>query len=411
MTTSLTTHKATAKLVGWIADQLHTPNDVWRQSLAFGAPGIALLHLELAAAELRPWQRAHDWLTFAASGPLTTGRDCHLFYGAPAMAHVLACADTVRPGVYADALALLDRAVAAEALRCAALACSRADRGEVAAVREFDTLRGLAGLGSHLLRRDPQGEAIRQVLAALVRVSQPFIIDGEQRPGWWALEGPREKLDPHGFPGGHANLGMAHGIGGPLALLALAARQGVTVDGQLDAIGRITAVLDRWQCDTGGGLAWPYWITVADHRAGSRDDTEPQRLAWCYGTAGLARAQQLAALATGDPARRSMAESALADALTTPGRLAATDGPTLCHGFTGLALLALRAAEDAEPASAERLQAALPALLEATAAAGLDNPRQAPALLEGAAGIALAAHAAATGRPPRTEWDTCLLIA
>jgi hypothetical protein len=84
-----------------IADRLATPGSApgtwpshswWRQSLAHGAPGVALLHIELAAAGLAPWQRVHDWLTHAAQGPTTGGADSFLFYGAPALAHTLACA-------------------------------------------------------------------------------------------------------------------------------------------------------------------------------------------------------------------------------------------------------------------------------------------------------------------------------
>ena len=60
-----------------VADLLAHPDDPrlpirqpwWQQSLALGVPGIALLHVELAAAGLRPWQRAHHWLTAATSRP------------------------------------------------------------------------------------------------------------------------------------------------------------------------------------------------------------------------------------------------------------------------------------------------------------------------------------------------------
>ncbi|MGH2599505.1 MAG: lanthionine synthetase, partial [Dehalococcoidia bacterium] len=45
-----------------------------------------------------------------------------------------------------------------------------------------------------------------------------------------------------------------------------------------------------------------------------------------------------------------------------------------------------------------------------TAATLLDPAGAGPGLLEGAAGIALAAHAAATLTAPRFKWDTCLLI-
>ena len=94
-----------------IADQLRDPESTyampgawWRQSLAHGMPGVALLHIELAAADVAPWQRAHDWLGYAVRSPITSGADSHLYYGAPAVAHALACAATVRPGSYERAL-------------------------------------------------------------------------------------------------------------------------------------------------------------------------------------------------------------------------------------------------------------------------------------------------------------------
>lgn len=48
-------------------------------------------------------------------------------------------------------------------------------------------------------------------------------------------------------PAGHAKSGMAHGIGGPLALLAFTATRGISVPGHFHAIGRIRAWLDHWR--------------------------------------------------------------------------------------------------------------------------------------------------------------------
>src|SRR2546428_11211442 len=75
----------------------------WHQSLAHGVPGIALLHTELAAAGLRPFRRVHDWLTTAVNGPVTTGTSSGPFYGAPALARVIAGAAAIRPGAYRSA--------------------------------------------------------------------------------------------------------------------------------------------------------------------------------------------------------------------------------------------------------------------------------------------------------------------
>ncbi len=223
------------------------------------------------------------------------------------------------------------------------------------------------------------------------------------------------------FPGGHANSGLAHGIGGVLALLALAARNGTLVDGHHDAMRTILAWLDRWQEDTGRGPAWPYWVTRAELREGHLAPSSPRRPSWCYGTAGLARALQLAALALGDTRRQIEAENTLVSALTDPAQLKATTDNGLCHGTAGLAHIAARMATDAHPSTAGQLRATIPALLTTVCPPGTDpadaaltmirDEETGPGFLNGAVGIALALQAPATAVPPRSAWDACLLIA
>lgn len=410
------------QLVGTIADHLAHPkafhatlaDDPWcTQSLAYGVPGVALLHIELAAADLRPWQRVHDWLSVATRSPITSGADSHLFYGAPALAHALACADAARPGSYGQALEALDSSIASDVGRRIDAGHARIDDGRLPALAEFDGMRGLTGIGSHLLRRDPGGPAIHAILTYLVRLTDPVKADCELLPGWWSASGPSGRHDER-FPDGHANTGMAHGIAGPLSLLALAAIRGVTVDGQASAIKQICKWLDQWQTDTDAGPVWPYWVTRAEMRAGRLDRRGPQRPSWCYGTTGLARAQQLAALAVGDDDRRRLAENALVQALLDPGQRAATTDLSLCHGYAGLAHLAARVAADAHPTAAARLRALVPGLLDAVqppVISAQTTPTDDLGLLEGATGVALATFAATTTTVSRTTWDSCLLIA
>ncbi|WP_217247094.1 lanthionine synthetase C family protein [Streptomyces sp. AC602_WCS936] len=423
--TAQTAQTALGLVADAVAEHLADPDGMTfptahRQHLALGLPGIALLHIERAAAGLGPWQRAHDWLAAASREPLTSGADSHPFYGAPAFAHALACAADHLPGAYRRALATLDRQTAADAKRRVDAAHRRIDTGRLPALAEFDTVRGLTGYGAHLLRRAPDSSGLRAVLRYCVRLTQPITHDGETLPGWWTPTGPSGRPDER-FPGGHANSGMAHGIGGVLALLALAARHGTFVVGQYEAVGRILAWLDNWQEDTDDGPAWPYWVTRPELRAGRLAPSAPRRPSWCYGTAGLARARQLAALALGDTRRRLDAENALVVALTDPAQLGATTDNALCHGFAGLAHIAARAADDAHPSTAGQLRAVIPALLAAvqppdtdpahTATALVQDEERGPGLLDGAAGIALALLAAGAAEPPRTAWDACLLVA
>ncbi|MFE9766626.1 lanthionine synthetase C family protein [Streptomyces sp. NPDC005808] len=392
-----------------------------RQHLAYGPPGIALLHIERAANGLGPWQRAHDWLAAASCQPFTSGPDSYPFYGAPAFAHTLACAADHLPGSYQRALNTMDRQIAADAGRRLDAAHRRIDAGRLPELAEFDAIRGLTGYGAYLLRRDPGSPLMRAVLDYCVRLTEPITHHGETLPGWWTETGPSGSPDDDRFPGGHANTGMAHGIGGVLALLALAARKGIATDGQHAALRTILAWLDRWQEETASGPAWPYWITRGELRTGRLALSAPRRPSWCYGTAGLARAQQLAALALGDTDRQIEAENALVAALTDPDQLKVTTDNGLCHGFAGLAHIAARTADDAHLSTVGQLRAAVPALLAAVHPPGTDPARTAtaliqdeergPGLLDGATGTALALLAPSTAEPPRSAWDACLLIA
>jgi hypothetical protein len=389
-----------------------------RQQLAYGPLGIALLHIERAAHGLGPWQRAHGWLAAATRQQFTSGPDSHPFYGAPALAHTVACAADHQPGTYQRALDTLDAQIVTDTRRRLDAAHRRLDAGRLPQLAEFDVIRGLTGYGSYLLRRD--SAALRAVLDYCVRLVEPVSLGGETLPGWWTATGPSGRPDER-FSGGHANSGLAHGISGVLALLALAARRGITVDGHYEALRTILAWLDRWRESTDRGPSWPYWVTRADLRDGRLAPSAPRRPSWCYGTGGLARAQQLAALALGDTARQAEAENALASALTDPAQLKATTDDGLCHGFAGLAHVAARTADDAHPTTARQLRAAAQALLTAVCPPGTDPANAAAALvrdedagpgfLNGAAGIALAILAPATATPSPTAWDTCLLVA
>jgi hypothetical protein len=351
-----------------LADRLGSPADVhglhlsqgwWPQSLAHGALGVALLHIERARSGDGSWQRAHDWLACATEGPAVGGADSHLYYGVPALTFALQLASEDRPGQYAHALDTLDKHTTALTRRRLEQAHTRMDHGDWPAMAEFDTIRGLTGLGALLLRRDRHTDLTRNALTYLVRLIEPVRRDGELLPGWWSDLAPSGKPSPHEFPEGHANNGVAHGISGPLALLSLAALRGITVEGQTEAIGTICAWLDQWQQHTPAGPWWPYWTTREHLRTGN-PGPGPARPSWCYGTAGFARAQQLAALATDDLTRQRAAEQALFRAMAEPSQRDLTTDLSLCHGYAGLAYLTQRAAADA---IAPGLEDCLPSLI------------------------------------------------
>ncbi|MEV6527430.1 lanthionine synthetase C family protein [Longispora sp. NPDC051575] len=371
------------------------------QSLSKGAAGVAVLHGVRAQTGHGDWEPVRAWLGRATADDLANSGGAGLWYGAPAVAHALA---TAAPGARPNALAILDRAVADLTGRRLAAAEARLAARARPPLAEFDLVRGLTGLGAHLLRRDPDGALVRRVLAYLVRLTEPVDADdaaGRLAPGWWTAEPPDR---PALMAGGHANLGMAHGIGGPLALLALAHRDGVTVAGHTEAIGRICATLDGWRQIGPAGPWWPERIPLPDLLAGAPAAEGPARPSWCYGTPGLARAQQLAGIALRDPARQQAAEDALTRCLADPAQLDRITDPAVCHGWAGLAATVWYAANDARSSA---LAAHLPRVLNLLLRHAAD-PMPGTGLIEGSAGVALVLHMFATGTAVR--WATSLLI-
>jgi hypothetical protein len=179
------------------------------------------------------------------------------------------------------------------------------------------------------------------------------------------------------------------------------------VVGQRAAIGRICTWLDRYRCTDGDQTWWPEMISARHHHDETIPTHGPGRPSWCYGTPGLARAQQLAGIALHDTRRQLQAEHALADCLNDQRQLGQLSDSTLCHGWAGLLHTARHVAADAlDPgrfaltAVAERLDTHL----------RRHGPPVKAGLLDGRAGVYLALRAPSSDTMTCTGWDDCLLL-
>lgn len=381
------------------------PTPTWGQSLFTGGAGITLLHIERARAGIGDWNTAHAWAAAITRSPVAAHPDvCGLDRGAPAVAFVLQLASD--PG-YAAALADLDTHITALTRHRPTRAHERIDVGQLPALHEYDLIRGLTGIGVYLLARHAGGDLLRDVLAYLVRLSGPLNAAGQVLPGWWSGNAPDDRPSPR-WPAGHGNLGMAHGVAGQLALLSTALCRRITVPGHADAIGRICSWLDQWRSGTADATWWPETVSTAEQRAGSSRQPGPGRPSWCYGTPGLARAEQLAGLALPDPQRRQHAEQALAACLADERQLAQLADATLCHGWAGLLQTSWRVAADAADPDRFPLRYLTRRMDQHLVQHGTPATDD---LLEGAAGVRLVQHTLTMNRPADEEWDACLLLA
>ncbi|MBP0934760.1 MULTISPECIES: lanthionine synthetase C family protein [Streptomyces] len=406
-------------------------------SLSDGAPGIALLHTELGAA----------------AGGDPAHRDAALRWVRRAAALTALAGKTPAPGpqgLYGPLAALsfaLHRTADGPAAHSAARSHLREQVAELASTRAareerrltehpdpspgsgsgfttftaYDVISGQSGLGAHLLELGrPAEAALVRVLRALVGLSRPVRTHDRGLPGWWvALDGA--SYQPVAPARGHANLGMAHGMPGPLALLAIAWQEGVRVPGQRAAVTDLAQWLLARRCADAAGPWWPGQLSLGPAQP------EPGRPSWCYGTPGVARALQLAGLALEVPQWQEAGVEALRAALARadldgPARAGGTAEAGLCHGLAGLLQITWRTARDSgDPELAERVPQLAARLLELldeeapfgfAAAPGERPPEEHPGgFLTGAAGAALALDTFARDAEPATRWDRALLLA
>lgn len=373
------------------------------QSLASGAAGAALLDVERALAGTGSWTAAAKHIRNATAGPISAADHSGLYFGVPSICFLLHAASSDGSSRHRTATEVADHHVEAIAERRVMTAFDARSEGAPLTFKEYDLFYGLIGLASLVVRHLPGSAVLPSLLRYLVQLTTPRREDDLIVPGWWVEHDPDPILPT---PGGHANLGMAHGAAGLLAVLALASSRGLEVPGQREAIRQIIEFFDRWRQDGPNGAWWPQWLTREDLRTGRTSQLTPGRISWCYGTPGIARAQQLAALALGDSERQAQAERDLAACLNN-AQLGRIDEPGLCHGVAGIYQTAWRAASDAKTSD---IGDRLPVIAAHLARLGNDGRSGDGGLLTGAPGVGLALETLRHGSPPRSGWDACLLI-
>jgi class I lanthipeptide synthase len=320
------------------------------------------------------------------------------------LAGVALAAHIVDRNAYARLLSTLDGLIAR---RTEAIVKRIDARESGVAEHDIDVVSGLAGVGAYFLTRGEEG-SVRAILERLVRL---ICADGPV-PAWHA---PPELLtdeDATGaYPAGRLNLGLAHGLPGPLALLALSSRAGLETARLSEAIERASSLLVDHAISDEWGINWPGLVPVGS-------DGRPARAAWCYGAPGVARALWLAGVALDDSRLRQLAVAALEAVHRRPTEIRNVDAPTFCHGIAGLLQITLRMADDSGSRELQLAGRGLAGQLidrfEPDSVLGYRDLEpdgrsvDQAGVLQGAAGTALVLLAAAAPVTPR--WDRAFLL-
>ena len=285
------------------------------------------------------------------------------------------------------------------------------------AVSEFDLISGLTGTGAYFLAADsppPADVALRAVLESFVSLSQYRNgIAHWHTPHALLGDNPMAAVMPHG----NINCGLAHGVPGALALMALALKAGVEADGLSAATAQTAEWVAGQQTHDACGVNWPTVVPL-DAQGQPILALMGSRAAWCYGAPGVARSLWLAGQALGDAALCDLAIDAMTAIYRRPVAARQIDSPTFCHGVAGLLHISLRFAHDTGLAlfsdAADALCRQLLAdfdqdhVLGYTCLEPEGNRVDQCGLLDGAAGVALVLLAAS--QPQLPAWDRAFLL-
>ncbi|MFF0250764.1 lanthionine synthetase LanC family protein [Streptosporangium sandarakinum] len=383
-------------------------------TLSHGLAGTALLHARLAAvdpafeaAALRHWHAAIETArTTRGQNPgicgLPGGIAASLVVGTPYLADPGPLAEATAQAVTWLAARTNDHATACRAL----LRTPGALRWS-----HYDALTGLTGTARVLLAAAATGHhhAEPALAAATGFLTELLTTRHDGRPAWW-IPHTGHLPGSTGIPAsGAAHTGLAHGIAGPLALLAITELTGRSSPSQRQAISAAAQWLLAWRGQDG---TWPPMIDGDQLDGASAPPQHGRRHAWCYGTPGIAHALRLAATALADPALRRAADHATATMDAHPPAAWDTQGATFCHGHAGV-LSALPSDHPGRDHAARTITRQF-AGHHRFGWQHQDQERtdDLPGLLTGSAGVALALadYAHLPHHPITSPWDSLLLL-
>ncbi|WP_216831389.1 lanthionine synthetase C family protein [Alkalihalobacterium elongatum] len=200
---------------------------------------------------------------------------------------------------------------------------------------DYDVVEGLTGIANYLflIRNDNTSELfIRKILDYLVTLSSYKDYNNYKIPNWHILNEHLFSDHEKGiFKDGILNVGLSHGIAGPLIILSKAYNRGLIVEGHLEAINRIVGDILRLKNHNSNN--WGGMININNYIDTNMIINEPSRSAWCYGTPGTAFALLCAAEALNDLELLGLAKQAMLDLI---GKEEGLFSPTFCHGYAGI---------------------------------------------------------------------------
>lgn len=157
--------------------------------------------------------------------------------------------------------------------------------------RGYDLISGLVGFGVYALGRLPRPTA-RECLELLVLQLEALAVEHPPGVTWHTKPDLLPESQRRVFPHGYYNAGMAHGVPAVIAILAEICAADIVPERSRPLLDGAVRWLLAQEMEPGATSCFPTSV-------GEGIESQPARLAWCYGDPGVAAALLLAARRVG----------------------------------------------------------------------------------------------------------------
>lgn len=202
----------------------------------------------------------------------------------------------------------------------------------------YDLITGITGIGRYALSTSSHSgyqELLNDIISHLIKLTRRQDVNGKQITNFYS---PPETIiveeDIEKYTKGYVNLGLSHGIAGPLSLLSLAKIQGIEAEGINEAIRSLYKIFADYISYDIHGAYFKRMVGIEEIIHNSNDASE-RFDAWCYGSFGVCRAISLAYEAVGDPEMQRLTRELMKTLITMPLDKYNVVSPIICHGYGG----------------------------------------------------------------------------
>ncbi|MFB5660291.1 lanthionine synthetase C family protein [Alteribacillus sp. HJP-4] len=328
-------------------------------TLSHGFPGSILFFSEMNKAYPgEGWDYvAHQHISYVTPYLEQGFRSVSLFGGVTGLAFAVHSASN-KGQRYKNYLSKLDKVIIEETYN--QLENEKFRKGLGASPAFYDVIQGLAGVGRYCLERQSYShlfnKVLKEILSSFINMSRPIVSGTKKIPGWYiSRENQFLNKDKIKYPHGNFNTGLAHGILGPLSLMALCILKGIEVKHQRETIKYISDwLIEQMKYDSTGYPVWPHRVSL-EELLEEKSNAFDKREGWCYGNPGVARVLYLAGAALNHSDYKQVSMGGFLGIIDRGLENTELESPTFCHGKAGLLQILIRMKSDTRDENLDQL--------------------------------------------------------